>query len=216
MIYRKIIVTAILLFIFALIGTTLVSFTFEQTDEQIKANERATLLRNLHKIIPPQIHDNDLFKDSTTAHNPTLLGDKKPIQIYRARKQGKPIAAILSPVAPDGYNGNIRLLVGIYYNGEIAGVRIINHRETPGLGDQIEEEKSDWVLSFNTRSIQNLHPSQWHVKKDGGIFDQFTGATITPRAIVKAVHKALIYYQHHREQIFAIEPSDSLENHQHD
>lgn len=202
MIYRKIIVTMILLFLFAITGTGLVSFTFAQTDEKIRANERATLLRNLHKIISPNEHDNDLFLDSINVHDPILLGSDEPIQVYRARLQDKPVAAILAPVAPDGYSGNIYLLVGIYYDGTLAGIRIISHRETPGLGDKIEEEKSDWVLSFNQYSLTNLSREQWQVKKDGGHFDQFTGATITPRAIIKAVRNCLAYFQYHREQIF--------------
>ena len=216
MIYRKIIVTGILLFLFALTGTVLVSFTFDQTAERIRANERATLLRNLHKIIPEQAHDNDLFKDSTLALNPTLLGNKNPVRIYRARKQGEPVAAILAVIAPDGYSGNIHLLVGINYKGNITGVRVIKHRETPGLGDRIEEGKSGWVLSFNNRSLQDPPTKKWHVKKDGGYFDQFTGATITPRAIVKAVHNALIYYKYNRDKIFETNKLDSIEPNNHD
>jgi electron transport complex protein RnfG len=109
---------------------------------------------------------------------------------------------VLSSIAPNGYNGEIKLLIGIKYNGELAGVRVISHKETPGLGDKIDAKKSDWILKFEGLSLTNPTESKWKVAKDGGEFDQFTGATITPRAIVEAVKKSLVFFQQHRDQLF--------------
>jgi len=116
---------------------------------------------------------------------------------------GKPVAVLATPVAPDGYSGSIKLLVGVYADGTLAGVRVLAHKETPGLGDAIEATRSDWILTFEGKSLNNPPPKAWAVKKDGGAFDQFTGATITPRAVVKAARQFLIYFQQHKEQLLA-------------
>ena len=128
---------------------------------------------------------------------------KEPVTVYRARKQGKPVALALTTFAPDGYNGTIKILVGINYNGSLAGIRIVSHHETPGLGDAIETDRSNWVYQFNNKSLVNPTPKKWGVKRDGGVFDQFTGATITPRAVVKAVYRSLLYYQANRKMLFS-------------
>jgi electron transport complex protein RnfG len=112
------------------------------------------------------------------------------------------MAAIFNSIAPNGYSGKIHLLVGVFADGSVAGVRAVKHSETPGLGDAIETQKSDWIFSFNDRSLSSPVPSNWLVKKDGGDFDQFTGATITPRAIVLAVKNTLLYYQQNADSIF--------------
>ena len=114
----------------------------------------------------------------------------------------QPVALAMEPVAPDGYGGAIKLLVAIAYDGSVLGVRVVNHQETPGLGDAIEIAKSKWVTEFNGRSLSNLDAKAWHVKKDGGTFDQFTGATITPRAVVKAVYHCLEYFKTNRDKLF--------------
>jgi len=208
---RHILVTALLLFLFAAIGTGLVAFTFDNTHERIAANEREALLRNLHVLVPPERHDNDIFTDTIEVTDPDLLGTPRPVTVYRARKDGRPVAAILAPVAPDGYSGEIRLLVAIEADGRLAGVRVAGHRETPGLGDAIEAARSDWILGFEGRSLGDPDEKGWAVKKDGGVFDQFTGATITPRAVVKAVKKALVYFDRNRQTLFAEAPQDAAE-----
>jgi electron transport complex protein RnfG len=129
--------------------------------------------------------------------------------VYRARKYGWPVAVVLAPVAPDGYNGTIRLLVAIKMDGTLAGVRVIQHRETPGLGDAIEAERSDWILGFDGKSLNDPVQEKWKVKRDGGDFDQFTGATITPRAVVKAVNKALLYFRLHGHSLFERAPEQA-------
>jgi len=201
--YRQIIITTIILLLFAIVGTTLVAFTHEQTREQITANERATLLRKLHRLITPDQHDNMLLEDTVSVLDETLLGSDKPVMVYRARKDGEPVALVIAAIAPDGYSGSIKLLVGIHVDGTLSGVRVVAHRETPGLGDAIDETRSDWIHIFDNKSLQSPDVSRWAVKKDGGDFDQLTGATITPRALVKATRNALLYYRDHQEALFA-------------
>lgn len=201
--YRQIIITTIILLLFAVVGTTLVAYTFEKTRDQIAANERATLLRKLHRLIPADQHDNVLLEDTTTARDEALLGSDEPVMVYRARRNGEPVALVIAAIAPDGYSGSIKLLVGINVDGTLSGVRVVAHRETPGLGDAIDETRSDWIYLFDGKSLQAPDVSRWAVKKDGGNFDQLTGATITPRAVVKAARNALLYYRDHQEALFA-------------
>jgi electron transport complex protein RnfG len=201
--YRQIIITTIILLLFAISGTALVVYTFDNTRERISANERATLLRKLHQLIPQQQHDNVLLDDKLTIINTPLLGTLEPVTVYRARKAGQPVALVITPVAPDGYSGIIKLLVGINVDGTLNGVRVVAHRETPGLGDAIDEKRSDWIHLFDNRSLQDPPLDRWAVRKDGGDFDQLTGATITPRAVVKAVRQTLLYYRDNQDVLFA-------------
>jgi len=201
--YRQIIITTIILLLFAISGTALVVYTFDNTRERISANERATLLRKLHQLIPQQQHDNVLLDDTLTIINTPLLGTLEPVTVYRARKAGQPVALVITPVAPDGYSGIIKLLVGINIDGTLNGVRVVAHRETPGLGDAIDEKRSDWIHLFDNRSLQDPPLERWAVRKDGGDFDQLTGATITPRAVVKAVRQTLLYYRDNQDALFA-------------
>ena len=201
--FRQIAITATILLLFALVGTALVVLTFDNTRERIAANERATLLRKLHQLIPPELHDNTLLEDTLTITDSALLGTSGPVTVYRARKAAQPVALVITPVAPDGYSGSIKLLVGINADGTLSGVRVVAHKETPGLGDAIDESRSDWIHLFDNRSLGDPPLERWGVKKDGGNFDQLTGATITPRAVVKAVRQALLYYRDHQEALFA-------------
>ncbi len=201
---QKMIISAIVLGVFSVVGTAMVAFTYEQTKEKIKENHKLATLRSLHQLVPPTEHDNDIFTDIIQVTNLKLLGSKEPVTVFRARKNNKPVAAILTVVAPDGYTGKIFLLVAIKHNGSLAGVRVVNHKETPGLGDAIEIEKSSWITQFNNVSLTNPTTKDWKVKRDGGHFDQLTGATITPRAIVKAVHKALLFYKQQGDKLFIL------------
>lgn len=195
--------TATLLAAFAVTGTGLVAFAYEKTKDRIAEAERAALLRNLHSVVKPELHNNELFNDMITVSSQQYLGSKQPLPVFRARNNGQPYAVIITAVAPDGYNGDIKLLIGVKYDGTITGVRVIDHRETPGLGDAIETRRGDWILSFDGLSIDNPEKKNWKVKRDGGYFDQFTGATITPRAVVKAVTKALQYFELNRDSLFS-------------
>lgn len=201
-IIRNMIISAIVLALFAIVGTFFITYTYDNTIDTINENMRYQILKTLHILISPELHDNDIFNDIIQIQNKSLLGSKKPVTVYRARKENKPVAVIISSVAPDGYNGNIELLVAINYDGELAGVRVVGHKETPGLGDAIEESRSDWVTKFAQKSLTNPDKKGWAVKRDGGEFDQFTGATITPRAIVKAVYNTLRYYKKHRDTLY--------------
>ena len=204
---RSMVRSGLILAAFAVTGVSLVALSFDATFERIAANQRAALLRSLHAVVKPEEHDNDIFTDVTQVSSPRWLGTSEPVAVYRARKADTPVAVVLTPVAPDGYNGRMGLLVGVYYDGTLSGVRVISHRETPGLGDGVDERRSDWIYGFDGRSLEDPAEDGWRVKRDGGVFDQFTGATITPRAVVKAVHRALKYYASHREALFEQAPS---------
>ncbi len=198
--------SAILLGLFALVGTGIVALIFTETKEPIAEAERAFMLRSLHAVINPEMHDNDIFNDMITVTDPERLGTKNPVPVFRARKNGQPVAMAIILIAPEGYVGPIKLLVGITVDGTILGVRVINHRETPGLGDGIEAKRSNWILGFDGHSLSDPDSKAWAVRRDGGQFDQFTGATITPRAVVKAVHNALKFYALNHDRLFK-EPS---------
>ena len=188
--------------IFSILGVGLVSIIYSLTHDQIVENERNLILKNLAELVSPQWHDNHLLDDTIQVTDLKSLGSKKPITLYRAYKEDKPVAIIFTPVAPDGYSGSIRLLVAIMKDGQLAGVRVVSHRETPGLGDAIDSNKSNWIYSFNGLSLANTPAKNWKVKRDGGQFDQFTGATITPRAVTKAVYKTLEYYRLHKDELY--------------
>lgn len=200
---KQMAIAAALLGAYAIISSGVVGYLHDTTRATIEHNEKQTRLEKLHQLVPANSHDNDMIDDSILVTAPDLLGSAKPQPVYRARKNGRPVAVVLSAIAPDGYSGDIKLLIGIRHDGVLLGVRVVGHRETPGLGDPIEVDRSDWILGFNGKSLSNPDTQGWHVKKDGGVFDQFTGATITPRAVVKAVHNALLYFEQQRETLFA-------------
>lgn len=198
---KQILFTGILLMLFGIIGSGLVGTTYVSTLDKIADNERKAMLRSLNQILPASGYDNDLINDTLEIEADQLLGLKETSKIYLARKQGTVETLIFSPVAPDGYSGIIKLLVGIHSDGRVAGVRVVSHKETPGLGDYVETSRSDWVYGFNDKTLLNPGKSNWKVKRDGGEFDQFTGATITPRAVVKAVHQTLIYFEQNKTRL---------------
>lgn len=199
---RSMLKNSLVLGLFAIATVGVVATLQQATGERIATAEREAQVRALSEILPPGSYDNHLLDNSIELHDP-LLGSKSPQAAYIALKDGKPSAIILRATAPDGYSGAIQLLVGIQADGRLAGVRVLNHRETPGLGDKIDLAKSTWIRSFDGKSLQTPSTEGWAVKKDRGEFDQFAGATITPRAVVKAVHKALQYFDAHKQQLFA-------------
>jgi electron transport complex protein RnfG len=182
-----------ILAIFAIACTAIVGLVSELTQDKIKAQQQKELLKTLHAIITPARHDNNIANDCVMMSSPAL-GSNKIQKTYIARKNKEVIAVAMTTVAPDGYNGNIELIVGINIDGTVSGVRVLKHQETPGLGDKIELRKSDWIKSFTDKKLSSDSDSRWAVVKDNGMFDQFTGATITPRAIVKAVKNTLTYF----------------------
>jgi electron transport complex protein RnfG len=173
----------------------LVTLVYHFTHDAIVESEYQALLLALNSIIPQDSHDNDIVEDTRNLPANKTLGLKKDSLIYRARNKGEIFAVAFPVTAPDGYSGPINLLLAIDRQGKILGVRVVSHLETPGLGDRIESRRSNWLQQFPGKTLDNPSHENWKVKKDGGIFDQFTGATITPRKIVTAIHKALIFVE---------------------
>ncbi len=196
-------VAALILTGFAVVGTGLVAVTYTGTRDIIAEAQRAALEASLNQLVPADRYDNRVVEDRIEVVAPEWLGTDQPVTVYRARKDGQPVALFATPFAPDGYSGPIQLLIGVYADGTLAGARVLAHKETPGLGDGIDEKRSPWILAFTGKSLGNPEPARWKVKKDGGAFDQFTGATITPRAVIKATRKFLEYVQTHQAQLFA-------------
>ena len=195
--------TALNLLFFTVIGTTVLAFTYSHTKDDIAHSEEQARMSLISQIVPQEIADNDIIHDTLTLKPDELLGTEEPMLAYRARLKGKITAVVLPAIAPDGYGGAISLILAIRRNGEIAGVRVVSHNETPGLGDYIDIKKSPWIKGFDDKILQPGHDEDWHVKKDGGKFDYMAGATITPRAVVKAVHKALQYFAENRHKLLA-------------
>jgi Na+-translocating ferredoxin:NAD+ oxidoreductase subunit G len=195
---------ALLLALLALCATTLIALTHHFTQDAIarqisQAKEKKALLQ----IIPGVRHDNALLEDAIAVGPQSAgLGLRDQKSIYVARQRSQVVAVIIPVVAPDGYAGSIDLMVGVNRDGTIAGVRAVSHKETPGLGDRIEIAKSDWMRGFDGRSLANPTLAGWAVARDGGAFDQLTGATITPRAVVAAVRRALQFANDNRAALF--------------
>ncbi len=194
--------SSFLLGIIALLGTALLAAVNALTHERIIEQEKHRVLQQLNEIVPTTSFNNDLLADKIEIRDETFFRHPAAVTVYRARMDGQAVAVMMIVNTPDGYNGNIRLLAGINAAGTVLGVRVVSHRETPGLGDPIEIEKSDWIRRFTNKSLHDPGPNGWAVKKDGGQFDQFTGATISPRAVVKAVHNTLLYFEANQQLLF--------------
>ncbi len=186
-----------ILALFAVACTVAVSLVSELTKDRIKIQEQQQLLRTLHSIIEPSRYDNDIANDCIKMSAPEL-GSTKVKTAYIARKAGQVVAVAITSTAPQGYNGNIDFIMAINNDGSVSGVRVLKHQETPGLGDKIEIRKSDWITSFTGKRMLSEHDRRWAVSKDNGMFDQFTGATITPRAVVEGVKSTLNYFNQHK------------------
>lgn len=185
---------AIGLGLFAVLTAGLITTTQLLTADQIEVQTRRAEAKALLEIVPEALRDNDLLADRIAIAPNPQLGLTRTADAFVARRLGEVTAVILPLTAPDGYSGAIKLLVGIDRAGKILGVRVVEHKETPGLGDRIELKKSNWLLGFNGHSLADTPDADWRVKKQGGAFDQFTGATITPKAVVAAVHRAVRYF----------------------
>ena len=200
---RDILAPAAVLLLFSAIGALLLSGTHQATAPAIEQAERAIKNQLLAQTLPPGHFDNDLSRAIYPLPADPRLGLKRPASHYRATLNGQISGVILEASAPDGYSGEIRLLIGILPDGRVAGVRVTAHRETPGLGDYIEIARSPWIRQFDGTSLARPDATHWKVRKDGGPFDYVTGATVTPRAIVKAVHGALTYFAAHRAELLS-------------
>lgn len=194
----------VLVAVIAVCAATLVTASYEFSKDRIAANRRARLLANLYSVLDFELVHEDLNPVEISATDRELLGSDAPVAVFVVTGGGRPVAVVFGSIAPDGYNAAIDLLVGIAAEtAEITGVRVINHRETPGLGDQIDIRKSDWIRQFDGKSLENPEAAGWAVDKDEGEFDSLTGATVTPRAVIKAVHNTLLYFQAHRDELYA-------------
>ncbi|OTA20086.1 electron transport complex subunit G [Xenorhabdus beddingii] len=184
----------VILAIFAACTTGLTAIVYSLTKDRI--TEQAALQHKvlLDQIVPPNLYDNKM-QDECYLVTDNTLGNTQPHHLYLARKNGIPVAAALESTAPDGYSGAIQLLVGADFSGKVLGVRVTEHHETPGLGDKIDTRISDWINTFSGKTVMSKDDHHWAVKKDGGEFDQFTGATITPRAVVNAVKRTTLYLE---------------------
>ncbi len=201
---------SLLLALFAVCTTALIAGTFLFTKDKITLQKRMAEERALLEIVPRSRHDNSMLDDTLDAGpDAEGLGLAEDRKIYLARAEGQVVAAIIPAAAPDGYSGVIDMIVGVNRDGSIAGVRVLAHRETPGLGDKVDLKKSDWIMDFDGRSLQNPKQEGWAVKKDKGVFDQFTGATITPRAVVSATFRVLQYVEANRNTLFGKQELDS-------
>lgn len=189
---------------FAVISAAILAGVHESTKTRIEQQMRAAAQRALFEIVPESRHDNDLLNDTLSLPEEAwrALGLRNGGDVHIARHNGEIVALIFPAVAPDGYSGDISMIVGVNRDGSLAGVRVLAHRETPGLGDKVELKKSNWILGFEGKSLQNPKAERWKVKKDGGEFDQFTGATITPRAVVHQVKRVLDYVKAEEPTLF--------------
>ncbi len=201
---KKISSTAAAMIIFSLLASTALSISYFVTKTPIEESDARAKRIFLNQVIPSNLYDNNLVKDTISVEPNLLIGNKKNIDIYRAKKNNQVIAVIIETIAPDGYSGEIKTLVGIDQEDKILGVRVITHKETPGLGDYIEIEKSQWIKNFDLRSLDKMTEKEWAVKKDGGDFDYVSGATITPRAVIKSTYKSLIYAKENKKRLFAL------------
>ena len=199
--------TAAILFVFVIIFTALLSGAYLWTRPAIEASAQAEKMRLIDEVLPRTAYDNDLITDTLNLPPLAELGSSEESVLYRARRKGQPAALVFEAVAPDGYAGKIRLVIAVNADGSLAGVRVTQHRETPGLGDYIEVRKDKnkarpWITQFVGLSLDNVNEAGWHVRKDGGRIDHYAGATVTPRSVTKAIHKALQWAVKHHIELY--------------
>lgn len=199
---RNIAVPAATLAIIAALFTVGLVVIANVTRDRIARSQQAWIKEHLDALVSPQSYDNDPLADTTEVTAPDLLGTATPVKAYRMRKAGRPVAVAIRSIAPDGYRGPLELLVAIGSGGQLLGVQVIRHDETPGLGDAFENRDADWLEEFRGLSLTNPPQQRWTVRRDGGDFDAFTGATITPRAIVKAVRRTLEFYRGNEDRLY--------------
>jgi electron transport complex protein RnfG len=201
---RKLLTPVLSLVLLAALGAALIAATDQLTRKRVAENEAAQIMKVLGALLPEGGYDNSPHLDVITLTGADLPEGNAVLPVYRARLAGEPVTAILTVIAPDGYVGSIRLLVGIRADGTISGVRALEHRETLGLGDNIETARSDWIRLFDGRSIEDQAPAAWLTRRDGGDFDQISGATVTSRAVIVAVRDSLIYFAENPDMLFSV------------
>lgn len=206
--------TAAVLLAFTLVFTALMASAYYLTAPRVAASAQAEKLRLLAVVLAPTFYDNGLLNDAITLPPTSALGTTENTLLYRARKNGQPAALVFEAIAPDGYSGKIGLLLAVSNAGQLLAMRVTQHKETPGLGDYIDPKKdrnkaNPWINQFSRIGFDHVPPEQWHVKKDGGHFDQMAGATISARAVTQASGRALAWVNTNRDTLFAL-PANSL------
>lgn len=200
--------TAAILFVFVIIFTGLLSAAYQWTKPALEASAAEEKMKLIDEVLPRSEYDNSLLQDALPLPPTAELGLNEASSLYLARRGGEPVAAVFEAVAPDGYAGKVRLIMAMRADGQVAGVRVTQHKETPGLGDYVEVKKDKnkarpWITQFVGMSLATVPDKEWKVKKDGGRLDFYAGATVTPRAVSKAVFKAAKWFEAHRNEIFA-------------
>ena len=202
-IFKHTVKTVVIMATFTLVGTLGLAFIHEQSKGKIEVNEAIEKMKSFAQVLPANVYDNKLLEDFVTVPAGGELNNRDATKIYVARLAGIATAVILETTARDGYSGDIKLLMAVHNDGSISGVRVIAHKETPGLGDYIDILHGDWIKSFDHLSLTTRPSAQWKVKKDDGQFDYMAGATITPRAVVNITQAALHYVEANKAQLFA-------------
>jgi Na+-translocating ferredoxin:NAD+ oxidoreductase subunit G len=200
--------TAATLFVFVIIFTGLLSGAYLWTKPAIEASATEEKMKLVDEVLPRSEYDNALLADTVALPATPELGLADPTTLYRARRGGQPAALVFEATAPDGYAGKIRLIIAVRADGQVAGVRVTQHKETPGLGDYVEVKKDKnkarpWITQFTGLSLATVNDRDWKVKKDGGRIDYHAGATVTPRAVAKAIHKAVKWAAANRDRLFS-------------
>ena len=201
--FKHTVKTVVIMATFTLVGTLGLAFIHEQSKGKIEVNEAIEKMKSFAQVLPANVYDNKLLEDFVTVPAGGELNNRDATKMYVARLAGIATAVILETTARDGYSGDIKLLMAVHNDGSISGVRVIAHKETPGLGDYIDILHGDWIKSFDHLSLTTRPSAQWKVKKDGGQFDYMAGATITPRAVVNITQAALHYVEANKAQLFA-------------
>ena len=176
---------------------------YDWSDDRIAANERARIVARLNSVLEPGLRGRDLTTSLLAVTDADLLGSAEPIDVFVLTDRGAPMATVFASVAPHGYNASISLLIGVSPIGTVTGVRAVRHRETKGLGDAIETAKSDWILQFDGKALGAPPSELWAIEQDEGSFDAISGATVTSRAVVGAVKSTLLYFEQHRDELYA-------------
>ena len=194
--------TLLLVGVVAAAAAFMVNASHDFSKERIAANRRARLIASLNGVLDPALRDRDLATVRIEVTDKELLGGNDRVDVYVAEDGGEPVAAVFATTETEGYNSTIHLLIGVSRDGVLTGVRAVSHRETPGLGDAIDIQKSKWITKFDGKSLSSPARERWAVDKDDGDFDSITGATVTSRAVVKGVKNTLLYFERHRDELF--------------
>lgn len=208
--------TAAVLLVFALVFTAAMALTWDITHPLIEQARTEEKMRLIDAVLPAARYDNDLLDDRVRLAPVAALGLEEGGLVYRARKDGQPVALVLEAVAHDGYGGDITLVIAVDRDGRVTGVRVTGHSETPGLGDYVDIKKDrrrdrPWIRNFDGVSLDEVPPERFRVRKDGGHFDAHTGATISARAVVEAVGRALVFARQHADALFAVPRDDTYQ-----